>query len=483
MTHRETTYGARGSRYILWGMLLTAVFIIFMFWFRSAFPLKGRIGFFGLLFLVSLFVVFPRPESWLYPLIFIFFVLGSIWLYIEPFHPSLATLAMILYFMFFLADRVLWNRPIFIPSLPVNLCLLAVLFQCVSVVVSIHYHGQHQLNAIREGSSVYLFFPMILIIPTLCHTKEKLVRFLRVYLVAILIVAFSGVFQYFQTTGVSKIGMSTGYVFRIRVSGLFRHHNVLAAFLELGVPIAIALFFVERKIKWKLIALAAVLLGVLSTLYTFSRGGLICLTIACVITLFWRFRKKLWIPVLIFLLFVVVLVSTANVFQRQMSLFTNPKATLMEPTILHRFITYRGFVRQFASSPVSGVGWGALPFHWGRTKLYSFWEGRHTVSETNIRDFGGLNSMFLNQAVKGGLISLTAIMLLLVAAGIALVKALRRGGGMVPIGLAAGLLGFFGHQTLGNQMHWPQANAAFWISMSLLAVFASLEVKRVKSAQ
>jgi O-antigen ligase len=467
-----------------WGWALLIILLAASnVWFYNAFPSRIRFALFGVLTLAVLLPLFPRPESWLYALPFVFFLLGSYRFPVGQFHPSIATLTMIAFLPFYMMERILWNKRMLVWAAPVSLCLVAVLLQCTSIAVSIHHHGQHQLNAIRDGSSIYLFLPMVFVIPVLCDTRVKLRRFLRTYLVVVLIVALSGVVEYFLLGGFARVDIGLGYIYRGRVSGFFRHHNVLAAYLELTTPLALAIFFKERDLRWRLVALATVLLGVLSTLYTFSRGGLIFLTVACALTLFWRLRKRIWVPLFIILLFVVLLFYTADVFERQMSLFTDLRSTLMEPTILHRFITYKGFVNQFLSSPLTGVGWGAKEFYWGRTKMYSFWEVRHTVSTAPILEFGGLNSMFLNQAVKGGMVSFTGVIIVIIAGFVALVKALRRNAGIVAIGLAAGILGFFGHQAVGNQMHWPMANAGFWISMGLLTTYAVREMKPTRSQQ
>jgi O-antigen ligase len=170
---------------------------------------------------------------------------------------------------------------------------------------------------------------------------------------------------------------------------------------------------------------------------------------------------------------VAILLSTADVFSRQMEFFTDPMGSMTEPTILHRIISYRGFINQFLERPISGIGWGARSFFWGRTRIYSFWEVRHTVSHTLIEDFGGLNSMFLNQAVKGGLISLAAVFTVIAGIIAAVHRAMKRGHGIVVVGLLAGLIGFYGHQVVGNQIQWAMANAAYWFSIGLIAAFGT----------
>jgi len=455
-------------------VLVALLFLVFAWFLRGMFTVNQRLALLGFSLATMAFLVFPRPISWLYVLPFGFFVLGGRVFEIGEFFPASSTLVVILFTIFYLLDRIVWNERLFVPSKMLLLIGLAIVVQAVSMAVSIHLHGQYPLNAFRDAVSIYQFSPLLVIFPVLLSRPDRMDSFLRVLVFVIILVALSGIMEYHSIGSFERTDMGIGYVYKGRVSGFFRHPNVLAAFLELGVPLSLALFFRERKIGWKLLSLAAVLLGILSVLYTFSRGGLLFLFVGLAITLFWRFRRRLLIPVLLLVLFVLVLLATSDVFERQMGFFTDPMGSLTEPTILHRFITYRGFIHQIMESPVTGVGWGAREFFWGRTMIYSFWEVRHAVSHKTLKIFGGLNSMFLNQALKGGIISLTAVFLVITAIIVGTVKAMRRGHGIIVIGLAAGLVGFYGHQTVGNQIQWQMANAAYWVSISLVAAFGAM---------
>ncbi|MCK5065355.1 MAG: hypothetical protein KAQ97_08730, partial [Candidatus Fermentibacteraceae bacterium] len=216
------------------------------------------------------------------------------------------------------------------------------------------------------------------------------------------------------------------------------------------------------------------LLGILCILFTFSRGGLFSMAIGVGVVLIYRFRKRLWIPVLISILFVGFLVNNADVFERQMSFFMNPGELINQPTLLHRHITYRGLWNQFLDSPVTGIGWGAEEFFWGNTRIYSFWEIRHFVSTEPISNFGGLNSLFLTHAVRGGLISLGGLFLIIAAVVVASFKAIKKARFPWGIGLSAGLLGFGIHQILDNFLCWPQTSSFFWLYIGILLATVSI---------
>ena len=91
--------------------------------------------------------------------------------------------------------------------------------------------------------------------------------------------------------------------------------------------------------------------------------------------------------------------------------------------------------------------------------------------------FGGLNSAFLNQAVKGGVIALASILLLFATIFVTGFKAIRRGNGLIAVALVAGIFSFMIHQILGNQIKYPTNNSEFWILTGLLIVFAGRDAE------
>ena len=450
-------------------LLITAIYFVFFFYL----PQNIRYILFAGTALTAAILVKPKPGSWL-PLLPLVFLASGGTIPLGEFNPAIATLVMLVFTFFYIADRILSNRSLFVPSRYLFYLFIAMLIQVCSVFISIHLRGQYAWNAIRDGSSIFLFFPLAVIIPSICTTENKFNQLLRAMMITLLAAAVIGVIQYLSITGFSRVDMSLGYVYRGRVASLFLYNsNAFAGYLELSIPLSIALFFREKDVRWKITAAAAVILGVLSVLYTFSRGGLICTFIGCGIILLYVFRSKVWIPVILGVLSVFILIRNAETFERQMTFFSNPKANLSQPTILHRYVSYRGFLNQISESPVTGVGWGAREFYWGRTQIYSFWEVRHCISTKKILEFGGLNSLFLNQLVKGGIISLVSLLLMLGAIFAAFFRAFRNGGGILAVALAAGIFSFMIHQVVGNQIRIPTVNAQFWFVSGLLLALAT----------
>jgi O-antigen ligase len=406
----------------------------------------------------------------------VIFMLGGSTVPMGEFNPAVSTMALMAFTAFFFLDRLVWNRPMFVSSPYLKWIFAALLIQAGSIFISIHFHGQYAWNAIREGTGIYLFLPMAVIVPVLCPRRSCLLVLLRALVVALLIASAIGVAQYFSITDFSRVDLGLGYLYRGRVASVFGNGNIFSGYLELSIPVAIALFFSERSARWRAASLTAVILGVLSVLYTFSRGGLICVAIGCGITLVYIFRSKPWIPILIGTVAVLLLIQYGDTFERQLSFFSDPQKQITQPSLLHRYVSYRGFIQQVRRSPVTGVGWGAEEYFWGRSRLYSFWEVRHTVSTSTVRLFGGLNSLFFNQAVKGGLVSIMALLIVIISIFAAFLRALRvPSQRTVTVAIMAGIFGFMIHQLVDNLLQFPTVSSLFWINAGIILAIASGE--------
>lgn len=446
-------------------LLLTASYLALML----VFPAPTRyLVLMATALVISLFC-FPRPSSWLMamPLIPLF---GSGNIPIGEFYPAYLTLTLFAYFAFYLLDKIIWNDPLPSISLPHKFILMALLVQGLSIGISIHYHGQYPLNAIREGSGPFLFFPLAFIVPDLCRDRDRLLKLSHVCALGLLVAATIGVAQYFSISGFSRTDMSLGFVYRGRVASLLGNANVFAAYLEITIPFILALALWGGRVyrRWTNVAFLAISAGILSMLYTFSRGGLLSMGLGCGLVLVVWFRKQIWLPVLIFGLFTFVMIRSADTFERQMSFFLNPGSQLTQPSLLHRYITYQGLWHQFSQAPLTGFGWGAREFFWGRTQIYTFWAIRHSVSSAPIASFGGLNNILLSFAVKGGLVSVTSLFLLTAAVVSAFVKGIGKAAFPWLIGISAGMLGLAVHQMMDNFLQWPQFSCFFWLYLGIL---------------
>ena len=426
-----------------------------------------RVALFWLPIPLALLLLVRGPFT-LVPLLPLLFALGIKPYHIGQFFPTGATLAGFFFFAYYAWHKMVHDEPIPSPNATQRLLIAALLLQIVSIVISIHHHGQHFFNAIRDGSSIMLFLPLAFILPDLLDNRSKVLILLRGMLLALLLSSLVAVLTYAGTAGFSRTDISIGYVYRLRVGSLFGAPNVFGGYLELALPLALALVFFERRWIWRSIALLAAVLGFLSTLYTFSRAAFILTVFGSALVLVYRFRRRLWVPLAALVALFLFMSQNADTFARQLSLVTEPQDLYTQPTLLHRYVTYRSYIEDFGNHVWTGRGWGALEYFWGRTGLYSFWDVRHTRSTRMTMSFGGLNNLVLNHAVKGGLLSLAVLGLLACAAVTASLRAARAGSGIIAVALTASLLSFAGHQLVDNLLRWSQVNGFFWLSLGLL---------------
>jgi|GEM_PF-417069 len=453
-----------GARSFLVLLLLLSIYMLAL----VNLTLPVRIGIVAALLAGVWFAASPRMESALLVLPFLL-VVGAKEFSLRPFNPMIATLVGFAFTGLWIIDKALWDHSLRAFDHPgIRLALLAMLMQSVSIAISVSVLGEQFWNAVREGSSDFLMFPMVLIMAEACTEPRRMKAVLRSLVLALLVAGLVGVLQYVSSSGLYRVDINIGYFYKARVGSFFKSANVFAGYLELMVPVAVATAFLERQLRWKMISAAAAFLGFLSVLFTFSRGGFFMTTGMVGLVLVYQFRSRIFIPILAAVLFTAVMARNADTFARQLSLVTSPTDIVSQPTLLHRAITYRSSWQAFTAHPVTGIGWGSEEFYWGRSILYSFWDIRHRVGTTDVVHFGGLNSLFLNSALKGGLFSIAAVLLILASAFVSSRRALERPGGLLAVGLVAGLLGLTGHQLVDNLIRTPQVNAFMWIQIGLL---------------
>ena len=466
-----------------WQKILVALLLLALFLFLRllAAPKLGRLLLVGLPGL-AFFLAFPRTDVMLLIAPVAFVLTGSILFDIGGFHPSAPKLLMAGLLVLYLAEKLVWNESFPTANPQSRLLLLFVLIMAASCVISIHLVGQLPMNAFRETLTYVTFAPLMVMVADRFRTRAEIGRITGVLMGIFTFTSLLGIFEYHTAATFYRTDMSIGYIFSTRVSSLMGNPNVFAGYLELTTPIALALGLYHRKTWVRLLSLAAAVLGVLSCLYTFSRGGLVSVVAGSALVLFYRFRRRIWVPITVLLAFMLFLGATAGIFERQISFFTNPTETITQPTLLHRYFSYKSVFREFTESPVLGEGWGAEPFFWGGTQLYSFWEIRHRVSEAPIESFGGLNSLALTFLVRGGLVGGLALISLLAMVAVTSLRAIRRAPPPWGIGIAAGMAGFFLHQTMDNFLQWHFVAPFFWIHLGLATAATRASMRQEERA-
>jgi len=388
-----------------------------------------------------------------------------------PFFTSTATIAILFSFFAFASHRLLSFRENYRFPPAFKIVGAACIAQLASVFASFYLHDSESWNVIREGQKHFLGALLLPVIYFWYGRGIWLERFLKVLTLMLLVMTIYGIYQYTSGSIDSLGDLASGFDLAGRVySTIGGGPNSYSGVLELLVPSVLASFFFFKSRLWKSIAFVTVILGILNVLYTFSRGGFLTVSATSFLYLIYRFRKKIWVPILSFLAFTGFISLNAGEFERQLTVFSNPQELMLDTSMLHRYTSYRGFINEILADPVQGVGWGSSEYYHGRTALYGFWEVRHEDSVDKITRFGGLNSMILEMPLKGGIFSIIALVLLAAAALTCIARLLKSGENtMLGFGFACGLAGFGIHQFFDNLLPWPQTGAFFWIIFALLA--------------
>jgi len=387
-----------------------------------------------------------------------------------PFYTSPATLVVLVSFIAFASHRLFGFKESYRFPAVFRLIGAAYLAQLASVFASLYIHDSEFWNVAREGQKHFLGALLLPVVYFWYGRGVWLERFLKVLTIMLLVMTIYGIYQYTSGSIDSLGDLASGFDLAGRVySTIAGGPNSYSGVLELLVPSVLASFFFFRSKFWKTVALVTVILGILNVLYTFSRGGFLTISITCLFYMVFRFRKRIWVPVVSFLVFAGFIAANTAEFERQLTVFSDPQELMLDTSMLHRYTSYMGFISEIQADPIRGVGWGSAEYYHGRTTLYGFWEVRHEDSIDKITRFGGLNSMILEMPYKGGILSLLSLVLLVSAVVISVGRLLKSGEDtMLGFGFACGLAGFGIHQFFDNLLPWPQTGAFFWMIFALL---------------
>lgn len=432
-----------------------------------------RYAMLGLVLVVSAGILFTGAKQWVLALP-VLVTFGGVSFSYGPFSLSLTSLGIVAAAGVYVFHRVTESGERLKFPLPVKLVALAYLAQLASIFATLYLHDSPSWNVIREGHKIFIGALLLPLVYDWYGRGIWLSRMLKVLTLMLLAMAVYGLYQY-SSGNLNRLGeLSSGFDIVGRVySTIDGGPNAYSGVLELLVPTVLAAMFHFRSRLWKAVAFSTVILGVLNTMYTYSRGGFLTVSGACLLYLIYRFRRKIWIPVVSLVLFVGFVVANAEDFHRQLTMFSDARSLMLDTSLLHRYTSYKGYLEEMMVNPLEGTGWGGREFYHGRTALYGFWEVRHEDSVNKLEGFGGLNSLVLEMPLKGGGFSALSLLLLMAALGVTAMRILRSGAGSsTGFGLLCGVAGFSLHQVFDNLIPWPQTGAFFWIVFALLTAMA-----------
>ncbi|RMD85759.1 MAG: hypothetical protein D6813_15815 [Calditrichaeota bacterium] len=152
---------------------------------------------------------------------------------------------------------------------------------------------------------------LLVVILNVINTIDDLSLILKILLLALIIQSFLGIAQHFAGgyLGLGILGENMdirSFATHTRIGGTLGHPNRLAMFLEMHLPVALAVLLFYRDYKMKLLGALAFLSGTTTLIFTLSRGGWGGLIFSTCVVLYYFYRKTQNKKLLLRVLFLIV---------------------------------------------------------------------------------------------------------------------------------------------------------------------------------
>ena len=328
---------------------------------------KGNVMLFlGLV--AGVFTFFVHPLSIVLALIFfvlVCFIAVSaeigvlITIFILPFcslmdNPTISLCGLVLLTAFFYVIKLIRGKRVFkLEIIDAAVLLFGVLIYFASVFSA---GGEGSRNASLVSCTLILGYFLLV---NLMRTERWIKRCVFALVSSGSIVALLGVLEYFFGKSSSQwLDVSLFTNIRVRVVSLFDNPNVLATYLVLIFPFALNFFILAKKRNEKFLSAIICAAFVLATIFTWSRGAWIAMTLTFLIFFTVYSRKTLRIfgaailgaPILSMLL-------PDNLLDRAASILN-----FSDSSISYRIYTWIGSLRVAGDHFLGGIGFGPEAF-------------------------------------------------------------------------------------------------------------------------
>lgn len=370
----------------------------------------------------------------------------------------------------YLCISLYWRNRVFTAT-PIDGYAVAFLLVNVVIIGISVQNGNILLNAVREFLTYFRIFLATILFVNMLNTERELETLVIAALALCAVACMYGIYQHF--TYRDFIGDETFDV-GVRIPSFFNNPNTYGGYLQLMYFLSLSCFFTVsarpelHRFRWLVLLLIGLI--ALNIIYTYSRGPLLCAIATTMLYLWQRGHRRLFMWLTGSALAVVIGAGALmfELLSRQLSMFADFQAFLLEYTILHRIAQYLHYISIICDNTLTGLGWGVMSIN---TFAVDF------VPTTQVlRSFGALNSVYFDLAVKSGVVSLAVF----VAAFVALLRHIQRHREAIPgtfvhaaaDGLTYGLISLAVHQTMDNMLKWSQIGF-------LVALLAAIVLKGI----
>lgn len=314
---------------------------------------------------------------------------------------------------------------------------------------------------------VYLSFIAFYFVLVNTVTDRKMWRALAVtFIAAAVLVGLYGVAQNFL--GVSStqswVDQEMFTDIKLRVYSTFDNPNVLGEFLVITIPVALALFWANRRYGQKLAYVLACLVLAACMIFTWSRGAWLGVMIAVVLFVL-IMDKRFFLLGVVGLLFIPVLLGSDNPIATRLLSIGNTSDT----STAYRLSIWMASLNMIQDFWVGGIGLGSNAFYMIYPK-YAFAGANFALHSHNL---------FLQLWVEMGIVGIVSFLALVVATvkqGCQSIVTRGRKNMMnaCMIALVTGLLGYLFQGMTDNVWYNYKMVLVFWTVLGLIASGASI---------
>ena len=207
------------------------------------------------------------------------------------------------------------------------------------LLLAIHIpFAKNNYYAYKTTEGFCLLIPFILSIITCLNTVESLKKMINIWIWMMIYIALFSI---------ANLGKGSG--------GYFSDENDLSLFLNLMLPFCYFLLISEKGGKKKLLYGAALIIGLIAEVKSFSRGGFVGLTVICFV-IWWFSPRKMLSAMLVLLMLVFVIIIGGETYLKEMETISD----LTESTAQARFEMWGAAWKMFLDNPF-GVGGNNFP--------------------------------------------------------------------------------------------------------------------------
>lgn len=314
-------------------------------------------------------------------------------------HPSILTALMLLYVIFcYFLKLIRGKRALRFDLLDRVVLLFGVFMLCGGLVSAAPGAG------LRYALLYCCYLSGYFLVVNLIRTREWVYRCLLALLSSGTLVSLYGIYQYFFG-GANTTWQDEEMFTEIsgRVVSTLENPNVLAEYLIMLLPVAVALFFTARGKRERIGALAAGAAGLGCLIYTWSRGAWLGFMIAILLFMLIYTRKTMIVVLLgVFSLPVLPFVLPDSIIQRFASI-----GNMADSSTAYRVHIWQGAIAMIRDFWTSGIGVGPDVF----AQVYPFYTLAGIESAPHSHN---LYLQILIEMGVGGLIAFVAAMVIFV---------------------------------------------------------------------